>query len=118
MSLTKSELKNLEDKLNEEKLRLETELGKIANVEESGEYKAKYEDMGSHKEENATEVEGYVGNIAVEKTLEDQLNSVKNSLAKIKSGTYGKCEECGGEIRKERLEINPSARRCMKCAGK
>ena len=118
MTLNKSELKKMEEKLNEEKARLEKELGHIANLDASGNnYKAKYEDMGAHKDENATEVEGYVGNVAVEKTLEDQLGAVNNSLAKIKKGAYGVCEECGGPIRKERLEINPSARRCMKCAG-
>lgn len=117
MSLTKKELKNLEEKLNEEKTRLEGELGIIANSDDGDSYKAKYEDIGSHKEENATEVEGYVGNVAVEKTLVDQLNAVKSSLIKIKENKYGVCEECEGPIRKERLEINPSARRCMKCAG-
>ena len=117
MSLTKKELKNLEEKLNEEKNRLEQELGRIAKLEtDSDNYKTVYEDMGSHKDENATEVEGYVGNVAIEKTLEEQLKAVKNSLVKIKNGKYGICEECGGLIRKERLEINPSAKRCMKCA--
>ena len=105
------------EKLNEEKARLEGELNRIANHGADGDYTAKYEDMGPHKDENATEVEGYVGNVAVEKTLEDQLNAVNSSLAKIKGGSYGVCDECGGPIRKERLEINPSARRCMKCAG-
>lgn len=118
MSLNKKELKNLEDKLIEEKSRLEGELSRIADSDSKGDYKAKYEDMGSHKDENATEVEGYVGNVALEKTLEDQLKAVKNSLVKIKDGGYGVCEECGKSIKKERLEINPSARRCMKCANK
>ena len=118
MSLTKNELKNLKEKLSGEKIRLKKELEKIANLDaNNNNYKAKFEDMGSHKDENATEVEGYIGNVAVEKTLEDQLRAVKNSLAKIKDGKYGICEECGDPIRKERLEINPSARRCMKCAS-
>jgi len=117
MSLTKNELKSLEEKLIVEKDRLKDELEKIAKLDaDSNNYKAVYEDIGSHKDENATEVEGYVGNMAVEKTLEDQLKAVKNSLAKIKDDRYGICEKCDGQIRKERLEINPSARRCMKCA--
>jgi RNA polymerase-binding transcription factor len=117
MSLSQKEIKSLEEKLSEEKNKLEVELDKIAELDASGDnYKAKYEDMGAHKDENATEVEGYIGNVAVEKTLEDQLNAVKNSLVKIKDAKYGVCEKCGGEIRKERLKINPSAKRCMKCA--
>lgn len=119
MTLTKEELNKFEEKLNEGKKRLENDLSKIAKPDAgSGDnYSAIYEDMGSHKDENATEVEEYVGNVAIESSLEEQLQAVNNSLEKIKAGTYGICEECGEEISKERLEANPSARRCMKCAN-
>ncbi|MDD3498367.1 MAG: TraR/DksA C4-type zinc finger protein [Candidatus Moranbacteria bacterium] len=119
MALTKSDLERFKKKLIDEKKRLEKELGVIArpDVSSNDNYKAVYEDMGTHKDENATEVEEYVGNVAVERMLEEQLQAVNNSLGKIKNGNYGICEVCGGEIRKERLEVHPSARRCMKCAG-
>ena len=119
MTLNKEELGKIEKDLKEERNSLKEELEKIAEPsDDSGDYKAKYEDMGSHRDENATEVEGYVGNVAVEKTLEDKLNAVDIALDKIKKGTYGTCEECEGEIKKERLKINPSAKRCMVCADK
>ena len=43
------------------------------------------------------------------------LSKVENALSKVKSGEYGKCEECGKEIDEERLEIIPYASMCIKC---
>lgn len=118
MTFTKEELKKFEDKLIEEKSRLEKDLAVIARPDgDSDNYTAIYEDMGSHKDENATEVEGYIGNVALENSLEDQLQAVNRSLEKIGEGIYGICEECGEKIAKERLEVNPSAEKCMKCAN-
>ena len=34
----------------------------------------------------------------------------------IASGDYGSCEECGDEIPDRRLEIDPMAVRCVRCA--
>jgi len=38
---------------------------------------------------------------------------VNIALEKLAKGKYGKCEKCGKEIEKERLEIHPAARFCM-----
>lgn len=45
----------------------------------------------------------------------NELRDVEAALARIQDGTYGKCEECGGEISRERLEAYPTATRCMEC---
>lgn len=37
------------------------------------------------------------------------------ALEKIDNGTYGKCESCGKEIDKKRLEAVPHARFCYEC---
>lgn len=117
MSLDKKTIEKLKDKLLEQEAKLKKELDLIAvPIDDEGDYRAKYEDIGEHKDENATEVEHYVEKIALKKNLEQQLKNTESALKKIEEGTYGICEECGGEIRKERLEINPAAKRCMKCA--
>ena len=43
-------------------------------------------------------------------TLQSRLTDVKDALAKIENGTFGKCEVCGQPIEKDRLEANPAAR--------
>lgn len=117
MTLDKETLEELKQKLLAGKARLEKELGVIAEPTDTpGDYKTKYEDIGSERDENASEVEEYVDNLALEDNLEKQLEGFNKALEKIKSGTYGTCEECGGEINIERLKIHPSARKCMQCS--
>ena len=60
--------------------------------------------------EMADMIEGYEGNAAILKQLENQLNEVKDALLRIENGTYGICEISGEKIEKERLEANPTAR--------
>ncbi|HEX7043199.1 MAG TPA: TraR/DksA C4-type zinc finger protein [Burkholderiales bacterium] len=45
----------------------------------------------------------------------NELRDVEAALARIAAGTYGKCEECGGDIDKARLEAYPTATRCVEC---
>jgi DnaK suppressor protein len=44
-----------------------------------------------------------------------KLNEINNALEKISDGSYGICEECGGEINKKRLKIIPFAKYCVNC---
>jgi RNA polymerase-binding protein DksA len=46
------------------------------------------------------------------------LVEVNDALARIEKGTYGRCEDCGQEIVKDRLEVLPYARYCVRCARK
>jgi DnaK suppressor protein len=48
---------------------------------------------------------------------EDQLLAdVNDALARIEQGTFGRCENCGQEISKDRLDALPYARYCIRCA--
>lgn len=64
--------------------------------------------------EVADQIEEYEENTGILKELEIRLNEIKVALKKISDNTYGKCEVCGEEIEKERLEANPAARTCVK----
>jgi DnaK suppressor protein len=37
------------------------------------------------------------------------------ALARMNSGNYGECEECGAAIGLARLEVEPTATRCIAC---
>lgn len=115
--IEKQLLDELKAKLLEEKKELEENLGKIAKPvdKEKGDYETSFEDIGSDKDDNATEVEQYSQNISIETNLEKQLQSVIESLEKIENGTYGICKNCQGEVSIERLRVNPSAKTCMNC---
>lgn len=45
----------------------------------------------------------------------ESLEQIEDALAKIEEGTYGICEECGGEIPVERLAVVLCATHCVAC---
>lgn len=49
---------------------------------------------------------------------EKYLQEVENALARLDSGAYGLCADCGAEIAEERLEIMPHAAYCVACQRK
>ena len=44
-----------------------------------------------------------------------ELEHIDAALGRIAEGTYGECEECGGDIGAARLEAQPTARLCIEC---
>ena len=43
------------------------------------------------------------------------IGKIKEALARIDDGSYGKCEECGESISRERLEARPVTTLCIDC---
>lgn len=56
--------------------------------------------------------------VAMKGNLDHLLGRIKNSLAALKSGSYGKCENCGKQIETARLEALPTATLCLSCSKK
>lgn len=50
--------------------------------------------------------------------LTDLLGRIRQSLAQLRRGTYGKCEKCGKNIEPERLKAMPTATLCVTCSKK
>jgi DnaK suppressor protein len=57
-----------------------------------------------------------LGNAAVSRDV-TELRAIDAARARIESGTYGECRECGFDIPYERLEAQPTADRCAPCQG-
>jgi DnaK suppressor protein len=55
--------------------------------------------------------------IGVGTSLEITLERTERALAKLDAGTYGRCDDCGGEIAPKRLAAMPDAVLCVTCAG-
>jgi RNA polymerase-binding transcription factor DksA len=110
MALSAEFIEEMKAKLLDEKKRLEASLGRFAKPgEAAGDYETRFEDIGPDADENATEVEMYADNIALEDNLEGQLAKVDAALARIAAGTYGVCVSTGAEIPEGRLRAFPSA---------
>ena len=46
-----------------------------------------------------------------------QLRRIQAALARIDAGEYGRCQSCDEEIPAKRLEVDPTALYCIKCAS-
>ena len=70
------------------------------------------------EEESADEVQEYINRLPLEHAMELRIKEISKALARIKTGTYGKCKNCNENIPKKRLEILPETDICLKCKAK
>lgn len=57
-------------------------------------------------------------NAASVSTVLTQRGEVLAALARIDSGSYGRCIDCGSPVPDERLEVRPATARCVPCQSK
>jgi len=118
--MDKETLEELKQKLENEKRKLEGELGNFAekNPKNKDDWKVKFPKYGEEahidETESQEEVEEYLNLLPVEEHLEIRLRDINAALEKIKTGVYGICEEDKHEIEITRLKVNPEARFCLK----
>lgn len=56
--------------------------------------------------------------ISLMESGQDALGQIEAALERIREGTFGKCEECGAAIPKQRLKAIPYTPHCVECARK
>ena len=47
----------------------------------------------------------------------DTLDQIEAAIGRIEDGSYGRCEQCGEQIPKPRLDAIPYAAECERCAS-
>jgi DnaK suppressor protein len=115
MAIDTTTLQELREKLESEKKQLEKDLARFADpTETDGEYETRFDNIGEDRDENATEVERYVDDLALEDELERRLREVVEALGRLDSETYGICEKGGEDIDIDRLRAYPAARTCVR----
>ena len=117
MAMDKKAMGELKTQLLQEKQELEGNLARIARPidKKEGDYETTFDDIGSDRDDNATEVDQYSDNLSVETTLEKKLQDIIDALERMEKGTYGICENCQKEMSIERLRANPAATVCIEC---
>ncbi len=115
--MNRENLEIAKKKLEEKRKSVVEELKSFARESKKikDDFETKFPHLGDHQDENAIEVSDYENQLSVEHNLENDLKKIDKALEKIKNGTYGICEKCGGEISPERLEALPEAVECIKC---
>jgi RNA polymerase-binding transcription factor DksA len=71
-------------------------------------------DVTDLKEEAARHMQDSVLE-AEERRDVEELQQVRQALARLDAGTYGDCLECGEPIALQRLLVEPAAQRCSAC---
>lgn len=54
--------------------------------------------------------------LEMERRQKTELDELEKALARMKTGTYGMCENCGHEIAEARLQAMPATEFCIDCA--
>lgn len=118
--MTKDELQKLDNDLEQEEKNLIDQLNRIANKNPliKGDFEVRVPNYGDEDDENAQEAVDLEKNFAMTQELESKLDSIRKTRQKIREGTYGRCDNCGNDIPKERLEAIPETTRCIICAIK
>jgi RNA polymerase-binding protein DksA len=49
---------------------------------------------------------------------QETLEQVQEALARIEAGSFGRCQECGEPIARQRLQYLPYTKHCIQCARK
>lgn len=119
--MNKNELEKFKDILN----KLKKEETDIKNDISEDEIENSYSDNSSelsvydnHPSDTSDQVFEKEKFIAIKSNQTDILDKIDKSLSKIEDGSYGKCELCGKNIPKERLESLPYAEYCIDCEKK
>lgn len=112
--------KNIKDILEKEKASLEKQLRTFAEKDPKlkGDWDTKFPKFDATMDDAADEVTEYDAKLPVEYSLEVRLRDVNLALDKLAHGKYGICDNCQKKIEKERLEVYPAARLCLKCQKK
>ncbi|MCL4466015.1 MAG: TraR/DksA C4-type zinc finger protein [Chloroflexi bacterium] len=105
-------------KLEEQKERLRRDLETAQETAPSGVTSADEPSYSNHLADEATATYQQEANLALERHLERELAGVDAALQRLQNGTYGRCENCGGEIGLERLEALPTATLCINCKSR
>lgn len=121
--MNKEILVKLQNKLIEEKKRLESELKNFAvkDPKVKDDWTTKFpkygEEINIDEAESQKEVEDYLNALPVEYRLELRLRDINEAIERMGKNMYGFCQTSDvgqHEIEIARLEVNPEAKLCLK----
>jgi DnaK suppressor protein len=101
------------------RLRIEAELAELLTVSESsaearGVVTLDQQSVGRLSRMDA--MQGQAMAQEAERRRQTRVAALKAALARIESGAFGECAECGEPIPEKRLEIDPTVVVCVACA--
>lgn len=116
--LTKKEIDELRDRLEQERAELEEQLTTIEDSSFAATQSDLSGDVGLDDEsaDAGTATFEREKDLSIEQNVRDLLQKIERALHKIDAGTYGICERCGKPIEKARIKALPYVDLCIKDA--
>lgn len=125
VGMDKAQLDELRRRLEQDRdsLRAEIEQNDAENVRvgadaATNQYDPEFSGYGTHMAETGTEIYEQERNLAIDNSMQHQLDGIERALTKFDAGSYGICDNCGQPIAPERLQAFPQAALCITCASK
>lgn len=112
MTFSEQQINKWKEALEEEKNKLEKEIGILGKTTDFG------NDVDGFEEE-ADETEELINKKGASFVLEGKLRAIRSALKKISDGTtFGLCEQCENAIESDILDIDPESHLCKSCKQK
>lgn len=112
--MTKLELNKIEKRL----LDHQTELLALSSVAETAAETVELDQSKVGRLSRMDAMQAQAMSVETNRRRMVELTKIKQALNKIRDNEYGNCDECDEPIGIKRLEINPAANMCIKCAEK
>jgi len=117
--MTRAELEHFRDKLDELAARLRGDVTGLRGEtlrKTGGEASGNLSNSPLHPADLGSDNFEHETNLGLLELQGQTLGEVDAALDRIRDGTYGRCQECGQEIRRSRLEALPYTPYCIECA--
>jgi RNA polymerase-binding transcription factor DksA len=75
-----------------------------------------HQPLSADWEEQAVDMEVQDAVEGQEKAALAEIRRIEAAISRIEAGTYGECVSCGKAIKPQRLEVLPTAAKCITCA--
>ena len=111
---TQAELDEVRDELRQQARELQGELDDAATAAVAVQQSGAGEGSGDEADAGTATFERE-HEMSLANNSRDLLTQVERALARMDDGTYGRCEGCGGQIPKPRLQAFPRATLCVRC---
>ncbi|MCX2722740.1 TraR/DksA C4-type zinc finger protein [Roseibium sp. DSM 29163] len=105
-----------EDAVREELLRLKAELESLSENSEEARATVALDQQSVGRLSRMDALQGQAMAQASERQRRAHLHRIEAALKRLDKGDYGYCAECGEEIAERRLQVDPAAALCIKCA--
>jgi RNA polymerase-binding transcription factor DksA len=114
-----AEIERLQAQLREMETRLLADRSRLVHQESMSAETGELVDFDmNHPADAGSDLYEREKEIAFAENIDEMLSLVRQALAKIENGTYGRCDLCGGAIAPARLAALPYASLCIACQSR